>query len=173
MVAMGARWVVVASLGAALASGVARADDQPVQPVASNAVFVELVGSAPIGSINYERLLGAHAGLRVGVGYLRATSFVGNELDRVEFPALLTATLGGGAHRIELGAGVVPGVLTPSGAAHRVEVPAAAVVGYRYAPPEGGLLFRASFTPLFDYWDSAWSGDRFIPLGGVSVGYVF
>jgi hypothetical protein len=166
---MRARWVVAASLGGAVWAGVARAEPEP----AANAVFVEIVGSAPIGSINYERLFASHAGLRLGVGYLRATSFLGNDLDRVEFPALLTATLGGGAHRLELGAGAVPGVLTASGAGHRVETPAAAVVGYRYAPPEGGLLFRASVTPLVDLWDSAWSGNRFVPLGGISVGYAF
>jgi hypothetical protein len=148
---------------------IARAEATP----ASNAVFVELVGSAPVGSVNYERIFAGHAGLRVGVGYLRATSFLGNDLDRVEIPVVLGVTLGDGANRFELGAGAVPGILTVSGANHRVEVPATAVVGYRHCPPEGGFLFRASFTPLVDFWDGSWSGHRFIPLGGVSLGYVF
>ena len=148
---------------------IARAETTP----ASNAAFVELIGSAPVGSVNYERILAGHAGLRVGVGYLRATSLLGNDLDRVEIPVVLGVTLGDGANHLELGAGAVPGILTASGTNHRVEVPATAVVGYRYCLPEGGFLFRASFTPLVDLWDASWSGNRFIPLGGVSLGYVF
>jgi len=140
---------------------------------AANGVFVELIGSAPIGSVNYERLLAPHLALRLGVGYLRATSFLGNDLDRVQIPVVLSTTLGGGANRFELGAGVVPGILTTSGAGHRVETPATAVIGYRYGRPEGGFVFRASFTPLFDTWDDSWSGNRFIPLAGVSFGYAF
>ena len=164
---MRAGLLTIAMLGAALPIAVAQA-----QP-ASNDVFIELVGSAPVASVNYERLLGSNAGMRIGVGYLRATSFLGNDLDRVEIPLVLSAMLGGGPHRLELGAGAVPGVLTASGSAHRVETPVTAVIGYRYCPPEGGFLFRASFTPLVDLWDSSWSGNRFIPLGGVSFGYAF
>jgi hypothetical protein len=166
---MRASSTVVALLGLLAGARLARAEAAP----ASNAVFIELVGSAPVGSVNYERILGGHAGLRVGVGYLRATSLLGNDLDRVEIPVVLGVTLGDGADRLELGAGAVPGILTASGASHRVEVPATAVVGYRHCPPEGGFLFRASFTPLVDLWDASWSGNRFIPLGGVSFGYVF
>ena len=62
----------------------------PAQPdSASNDLFVELVGSAPVGSVNYERLVGADFRLRIGVGYLRATSFLGSDLDRVQFPVVL------------------------------------------------------------------------------------
>jgi hypothetical protein len=164
---------VVAMFILAASEAVAGAQTQPASQTASNDVFIELVGSAPIGSVNYERLFGSHVGLRLGVGYLRATSFLGNDLDRVEFPAVLSASLGEGPHRLELGAGAVPGVLTASGAGHRVETPATAVIGYRYCSTEGGFLFRATFTPLIDTWDSSWKGNRFIPLGGVSFGYAF
>jgi hypothetical protein len=141
---------------------------------AANGVFLEVVGSAPIGSVNYERLVaGGHVGLRIGVGYLRATSFVGNDLDRVQIPLVVSTTLGGSAHRLEIGAGAVPGIITASGSSGHVETPATGVIGYRYCPPEGGFLFRAAFTPLIDTWDSTWSGNRFVPLGGVSFGYLF
>jgi hypothetical protein len=161
---------LIAGLAAMLVVGTAAADEIP-RP--ANDVFVELVGSAPVASVNYERLFGAHVGLRLGVGYLRATSFAGHDLDRVEIPVLLVALLGAGASRLELGAGAVPGILTTSGAGGRVETPATVVIGYRYCPPEGGFLFRASVTPLVDTWDSSWSGNRLIPLGGVSFGYAF
>src|SRR5258706_14450937 len=131
---MRARWVASGILGSLLSSGAVRAQSEPV----ANDVFVELVGSAPVASVNYERLLASHLGLRVGFGYLRATSFLGNDLDRVQIPVVLSVTVGGGASRLEIGAGAVPGVLTPSGSAHRVETPATAEFRYRDCPPEGG-----------------------------------
>lgn len=143
------------------------------EPPVANDVFVELIGSAPIVSVNYERQVAPHLGLRLGVGYLSGTGFTGNDFYRVQIPVVLSTTLGSGAKRLELGAGVVPGILTTSGSGHRVETPATVVMGYRYCPPEGGFIFRASFTPLIDTWDSTWSGLRFIPLVGVSFGYAF
>ena len=49
-------------------------------------------------------------------------------------------------------------------------IPAAtAVVGYRYAPSDTGVVFRVGFTPLLAFAGEA----RFLPLGGMSVGASF
>jgi hypothetical protein len=45
-------------------------------------------------------------------------------------------------------------------------VAANGVVGYRYLPRDGGISFGAAFTPLV-------RTSKFLPWGGVNVGYVF
>jgi hypothetical protein len=169
LAAMSGRHAGLTVVGVVMSASLAHAEE----PRAANSVFVEIVGAAPVASLNYERLLAGHAGLRAGVGYLRATSVLGNDLDRVEIPVVLGVTLGAGANRLELGAGAVPGILTTGGSKGHVETPVTAVVGYRHCRPEGGFLFRLAFTPLYDGWDASWSGNRFIPLGGASFGYAF
>src|SRR3954470_23397537 len=92
---------------------------------ARNAVYVELVGSAPVVSLNYERGLGDGLTARLGVGYLRATGFLGSTLDRVQLPLLFGYLVGSGPHHLELGLGAVPGLLVGRGpgAGPPVEVP--------------------------------------------------
>jgi hypothetical protein len=145
----------------------------PSPPAVSNTVFFELIGSAPVFSLNYERALWDSLMLRGGLGYLRATSFGGYSLDRVQVPLLAGYLLGAHAHRLEVGFGAVPGfILHPQGG-RAVEVPAAVVVGYRYRPPAGGYNVRVGLTPIFDFWDASWRGLPVIPLLGLSLGYGF
>ncbi len=91
----------------------------------------------------------------------------------MQVPVVVSTTVGNGPSRFELGIGVVPGILTTEDAPQPVEVPVTLVVGYRYCPPDGGFLFRAGATPLFDFWDPSFKGLPAVPLVGVSFGYAF
>lgn len=132
-----------------LLAGAARANTDSPE---SGTVFVELVGSAPLASVNYEMHLKEHLYVCIGVGYLRATGFLGDVPDRVQVPLVVGVTRRPGAH-LELGLGLVPGILTAADAKHRVERPATAVIGYRHRAPDGRFVFRASLAPLIDFWD--------------------
>lgn len=44
--------------------------------------------------------------------------------------------------------------------------------GYRFQKPEGRLILRVAFTPVLEL-DRLGHGDKFHPLGGISVGYAF
>ena len=79
------------------------------------------------------------------------------------FPALATALLGTGKHRVELGAGIV---LVQGAEVLGSTVVGTGVVGYRYHPAERGLLGRAGVTP---FWGKEGIGARI----GISLGVAF
>ncbi len=147
---------------------------------APNAVFLELGGSAVLYSINYDRHLTPDMGFRVGFGYLGLSASSSDQSTDVSsasasvliIPATFNYFLGTGSSRLELGAGIVYVSLSASvsggvGSAFSGSgIGGAAVIGYRYQPSDGGLLFRASFTPII-------GSGGFLPWAGLSVGYAF
>ena len=152
------------------AAGSAAAQDAGPR-AANNTFFVELGGNALAYSLNYERFFTPKAGVRVGGMYLRGESdgddvSVGVAL----FPVMGTYLLGQGNSHFEVGAGV--GIATA--ALDDVgdddwgdsAVYGTATFGYRYQKPEGGVMFRAGFTPVF-------ADGSLLPWVGVSVGYAF
>lgn len=141
----------------------------PVQRVeapemARDAVYFEFLGNGLLYSINYDRRLTDVVSVRAGMMVMGA----------IASPVTVNALLGGGSHRLELGAGALlisaPGELAKETEDEGLEdvraVTATATVGYRYQPRRGGFVFRAGFTPIL-------VDGVGLPWAGVSLGYAF
>ena len=155
------------------AAGSAAAPDTAAGPrVASNTFFVELGGNAVAYSLNYERFFTPKIGIRVGGMYLQADDDAGTRVGVGLFPIMATYLLGSGNSHFETGAGI--GIATAGvsdsdfgeGDWNGSTVYGTATFGYRYQKPEGGVIFRAGFTPIL-------VSGNLIPMAGVSVGYAF
>ena len=136
---------------------------------ARNTFFVELLGNAGIYSLNYERFFTPQLGIRVGGMYFE-TMDEGDHITVGLFPVMGTWLLGQGNSHFEVGAGVGFGTAgietTDFGDDLASTVYGTATLGYRYQKPEGGVMFRAGFTPVVA------EGGVF-PWVGASVGYAF
>ncbi|WP_194774333.1 hypothetical protein [Pararhodonellum marinum] len=138
----------------------------------SQGVFVELLGNGLLYSFNYDtRFNQSYTGLggRVGLSYLAVD---GTNLTTV--PVVLNYLLGKDKHLFEVGIGT-----TFVAAADRTNVgPISEAnrgstfigtmsLGYRLEPRDGGFMFRAGITPIFD-------SSNFFPFWPqVSFGYAF
>jgi hypothetical protein len=156
-------------LGLSAAGSAAAQDAGP--RVASNTFFVELGGNAVAYSLNYERFFTPRLGVRVGGMYLQADDDGGNRVGVGLFPVMATYLLGQGNSHFETGAGI--GLATAGASSTDIgddwegsTVYGTATFGYRYQKPEGGVIFRAGFTPII-------ASGNIIPWAGVSVGYAF
>jgi len=154
----------------ALSAGSAAAQDA-AGPVASNTFFVELGGNAAVYSLNYERFFTPQIGLRIGGMYLQADDDFGDEVAVGLFPVMATYLLGRGNGHFEVGGGL--GFATAGFSSTDLgddfsdsAVYGTATFGYRYQKPEGGVIFRAGFTPII-------ASGTIVPWAGISVGYAF
>lgn len=160
---------------------------------ASNAVYVEALGSAKWYSINYERFLGNEWSVRLGTSLLPNTvnnGFGQYRMLDVTVPLTLNYLLniGRSAHNIEFGVGAAPtftfasfeGKLSDGSAYNSysrtlMTTRGIALVGYRFQPIDGGLMFRVTFTPSIEFVPgvSPPLAPPQIMYGGVSIGYAF
>ncbi|HEX2076357.1 MAG TPA: hypothetical protein VHG08_01575 [Longimicrobium sp.] len=141
-----------------------------------NALHVEVLGPALLGSVNYERIFAGSFSARVGLGYMpEMLEYRG----RVQAPVLLNTFLGRGEHRVEAGAGVV--VIYARAHSRPEEEQNFAPAGFEKPDLTGTLawrwqpggasrlhrgVYRAGFTPLV-------RNGTLYPLVGVSAGIMF
>lgn len=136
------------------------------------AVFFEVLGNGLTYSLNYDtRFNQSLKGLggRAGIGHLAVD---GTSL--TSFPFLLNYLFGKDKHYFEVGAGATLLVASTSsdfGPVGSREKGSAFIgtmsFGYRLEPQEGGFLFRAGITPIFDR-------TSFFPFWPqISFGYAF
>lgn len=145
---------------------------------ARNAVFLEGFGSGLLYSVNYERVLGEHFGVRAGFSYFTyAVSSYGKSgnLQLLTVPMLVSYYAGWESHKIQIGLGatvIYLGAPTDSegtafgGDRAGAGIAASGVVGYRYLPAHGGFTFGVGFTPLL-------RTSKALAWGGASAGWVF
>jgi hypothetical protein len=133
-----------------------------------NSVYVEFLGSSPMYyNLTYDRLILGKDKMRfsaaLGVQYifdLEADGALNSDFSMSpQFNFLF-----GSKHYFELGIGaafpfVQRGVVFPFR------------LGYRFQKEEGGLFFKAAFTPI--YFPDGFFGMPFLPWGGLSVGNTF
>lgn len=136
-----------------------------------NSIYFELLGNGGLYSINYDRLFTENLGGRIGFMYFSADDSIIDIDQLILVPIMLNYFVGEGNSKLELGAGIVMGSFKTDFWGLIIESSSPAVIGtatagYRYQSLDGGLLFRAGFTPLF-------VGERFITWGGLSVGVAF
>ncbi len=160
-------------------------------PAAPNSIYAEFAGNGLIYSVNYDRLFSNAFGARIGFSYTAPEM-----VSLITFPvmAYYLVGLGSGGSKLEFGLGVAvmlqPDYQSMSFAAAPDDhlkgnaLLGTATVGYRYQRADGGFIFRVGFTPFFgkftrekpfvpytlpEYEDVV----RFVPWGGISVGYGF
>lgn len=136
-----------------------------------NSLYGELVGSTFGLGLSYERKFyddsTIQLNLRTGVGtiiFLNAFPLVG-----------MNCLIGRKQHLFELGTNVLRTFAIELFGSSTVYVLANPVIGYRFQNPYG-IIFRLSFTPMIPVYDpDNWiSNSRIIiPLGGISMGYIF
>lgn len=147
--------LVVPTLGAAQESPAAERD------MARNGMYLEVLGSGLLYSLNYDRRFSDSFTARIGYGGIGRAGAV---------PLTANYLAGRGNHRLELGIGPVfvfaPDDLEDEFSDVSGSLSGTAILGYRYQPIAGGWLFRAALTPLF-------SEGGFLPWVGLSVGRAF
>ncbi len=132
--------------------------------LASNNVFLELIGNGLFYSVNYERTIARNFSLRIGVSYV---SFLSGNNNFGTVPLLVNAFIGEGAHRFEAGLGVTTIIGATTIVSYNLLPCLTGRLAYRYQPLEGGLNFAVAYTPFLYGIISA-------PLwGGISIGWGF
>ncbi len=140
------------------------------QPTAKNAFYVELGGNGIFYSLNYDRLVTPNVAARAGVMLFRAEDNESNGVGVVVAPVVVSYLFGEGNSHFEAGLGL--GLATASidhvdfGEEFDQTVYGTGVLGYRYQPETGGVVFRAGLTPVFN-------AENFAPWIGLSIGYAF
>jgi hypothetical protein len=149
------------------------------QELARNVLYVELLGSGGVWSVNFERGAGA-ARLRAGVASWSADdSFGAGTTSYTTLPLTVSHIRGRGSHHLESGGGVTLGSRRFSssfGGSERSNfVTLTGLLGYRYQGPGRGFVFRASFTPMYGFGDdeTAYPDPGFFPSAGLSFGVAF
>ena len=152
-------------------------DSTAIPEVAKNSVYLELLGTLIVYSINYERKVGP-VSVRVGIEPLHGPAI----------PILVNYYVR--KDRIELGAGAI--VLLNRKFPYARFQPEkrsllwTAGIGYRHQPDDGGIIFRVTFVALFAK-TAVGSGGTLLPVPapgpagtlpfrpwfGVSIGYAF
>lgn len=149
------------------------------EPEARDALYFELGGNALIYSFNYERRLSDRTTARGGLMFLalNATNEGTGESASVNvalLPLMMNWLMGEGSGRLELGIGPLFGLA--GGNATDVEGTnidfsgaglsgVTSTIGYRYHPPDGGLIFRGGLVPFYSGGPQIWAG--------LSLGYAF
>jgi hypothetical protein len=154
--------LVVALLGVA-SSAVAR--DESAE--SRNSLYVELLGTAVLYSINYDRVLLTVAE-RHRVGFRVGFSVAPIDTGSSQFPIIVPITanyLFGRQHRLEIGAGIATSITFSQGWSPSARVSPAATLGYRMQRFDNDFVLRFGFTPL---WFSS-----FQPWFGLSLGRAF
>lgn len=141
-----------------------------------NKVYVEGFGSGGFYSLNYERTIAGGLTARIGAAFMPRV--MSEYTAQVIVPITISYLVGYDGHHLEMGAGVtkqmygrrrgreVSGPFQDREVAGLEYMPGA-LVGYRYQAPDGGWMFRATYTPFnmkFEGWVSS---------AGISVGYAF
>jgi hypothetical protein len=143
--------------------------------IAGNLVYAELLGKGGYGSINYERLVLHNdlysAGLRIGVGTYNIRDFEGSFNPDLIIPVSLHLCFFR-PHSFETGIGNTFSsiVHVDQSGWHPVRynrMSVSSFLGYRYNKTEGGVLFRAGYMPVLEFYR------RFVHWGGISFGYSF
>lgn len=136
-------------------------------PLPKNSLYLELGGNALAYSINYDRIVGDVFSVRAGIGFFSTDLDEGGSSSIAGIPIMANYLLGSGNSRLELGAGIliVTGSFDVAGASDSgAGVAGTGTFAYRFQKPEGGVFFKAGFTPII-------AGGSFIPWFGVSIGY--
>lgn len=126
------------------------------EPIKRNTLFIEVGGNSPLYSFNYDRILIKRitwklAG-RIGVMYFNDNrGLIENSENHISsIPLELSFLQGKSNHNLEIGVGITPLAKEYSDEAKKgfFKVATFGRIGYRYQKSNGGLFFKAGFTPF-------------------------
>jgi hypothetical protein len=154
-------------------------EKQPIRTYSRNCLYLELLGTGILYSVNLEHRFDRHWSGRMGFTAFSvpAVAFAEPEVSIgvLGFPVLMTYLAGSRSHFLEMGAGVLILNVSADGRdiwfgldvnGQMTAVLGAAAIGYRYQPANGGFLFRIGLTPLTSFPHS------FVSVG-MSLGAAF
>jgi hypothetical protein len=137
--------------------------------IKKNSVYVEFLGSSPmLYNVTYDRLIVGEDKIRTSVALGLQYIFDSEIEGALNSDFTMTPQfnlLFGRKHYFEFGMGAA----FPFGSESAI-FPFR--LGYRFQKEEGGLLFKAAFTPIYFPGDGFF-GSPFLPWGGLSAGYTF
>lgn len=134
----------------------------------TSSIFFELGGNSLVYSLNYDRLFSDDLSIRAGLmGFVLSSESTG--ILAIGVPFTGSYFIGKGNHRLEIGVGFL--YLSGEVGAHRVSgkvagISPTGIIGYRFHPIDGKTLFKVGFTPIY-------ISNKFLPWGGLSIGYLF
>ena len=155
--------------------------------IASNSVYIELLGNGVPYSLNFDRIVVQNPKLkiaaRIGISYM-PTFIFSNRI--ITIPLELTTLVGEGKHFFEFGPGftfmhqkydendptVITSVTDPTDYVNIYLQPSLRF-GYRYQKPDGGFLFRLGLLGItsIEIEKINIGLDLFYLWGGISIGY--
>lgn len=139
-----------------LTTGTLRAQEKET----NNIVFGEAGGNGLLLSINYERFLTHNLSVRTGFGT--------GLLFLINVPLMINYYVGD-IRKLELGAGIIYIDYLPADLMDETgPIVLTFTIGHSFHPLNGGFILRFSFTPMYSF-----QIQKFIPWGGISVGYKF
>ena len=142
---------------------------------AQNVLYIEGIGIGGYGSLNYERTIllksNLRMGLRIGLSTYNITDYTRKFNPDIIIPIAING-LYGNKHKIEFGFGqtisnIVKANFSDLKPGRVTNLHANFTIGYRYQKDTGGVIFRISYTPLIEFYES------FRHWGGISIGYAF
>ena len=128
--------------------------------IRSNVFFAEAGGSGLLFSMNYERLLNNKFGVRVGIGSA--------EIFGLTIPTILNYYIGQ-EKKLELGLGLIyTDYFTDDGGKYisNGKFLITGTIGHKFQSEKSGIVFRFSFTPIYNPFKG-----KVLPFGGISIGY--
>lgn len=141
---------------------IAQGDNSEAPPDFSRtSFFLEWRGNAYTSSLNIDHLINRQLSVRVGISSIFSSSFIA--------PIMFNYLAGQDTHFLELGIGALVGRTYIFSETEGGGFTPTMTIGYRRQPPNGGFLFRASFTPFILPSEI----NFFEPWGGISLGYTF
>lgn len=126
------------------------AQDKPFPFQARNAIYLELIGSNQLYSLNYDRIVATSTNQNWLFGYRVGGSLAGKNLVKSRVIGELYTLFGQHKSHLELGLSASAGrsvydVAPYGGAANLLLSP---VIAYRLQEPKGPSCFRVSFSPF-------------------------
>jgi len=160
--------------------GKAQSDD--IENLKKNSFYAEIGGNAVLYSLNYDRLFKISSKInvstRLGYGYTKNINGNGLRLNMVPFELSGLFPVYIDEHFLEIGSGIT--AINSKGFRfnHTETILALALrVGYRFQKPEGGMLFKIGYTPMYDFYvnnpDDNTTYHTWVLFAGIGIGYTF
>ena len=150
-------------------------------PIKKNTIFLELAGNSPFYSLNCDRIVVKEAkwklAARVGAMYFgdNRNYLVSTRNKNYSIPLELSFLKGKYNHNLEIGIGATPFFreYVETIYYNKFSIGSFGRIGYRYQKDNGGVFFKAGFTPIIRFkknWES-YNPKYVHPWAGLAIGY--
>jgi len=143
--------------------------------IVGNILYIEIAGVGGYGSINYERVMHCKKNMmftmRCGISTYHIVDFTNKLNPDIIIPFALNGIYGQN-HKIELGVGetfsnIIHADINDLKPKRMTNFHTILSIGYRYQKNTGGIIFRCTYTPIFEF------NRYYRHWAGISLGYSF